>query len=199
MTLSGDPKTMILLRSVAIAVIAAMAAVSPAKAVIIDFTLTGELSGDVDLVPFADAAFSLTFSGDTDDLVPFTNGSEFDPISDVTFMIDGLPTATALEPLTFGFNDVFGFAFLFGAGGPDILDFEMAPGTDISMPIAPLAVTIAPGIFGSLQTDQGVLTISTFTNGIFSSTAAGIPTAGSLPLVFTGIGLLLIAARRRNA
>ena len=188
------------MRSFAIVAIALMSVAAPAKAAIIDFVLTGELSGDLDGTGFTDAAFTLTFSGDTDDLVPFPNGILFDTITAPVFTISGLPTATVTEPSIFGFNDDNDIAFLAGVG-PDFLGFTLPDGTDIGSPIAPTAVGILYGDW--VDTDQGPLDLNGIDgpiDAIFSSTIAGdVPTVGSLPLLLTGIGLLLIGARRRKA
>lgn len=151
---------------------------SNASAAPVAFTFTGVGSGTLDAVPFTDAAFIITATGDTDDRTSFENGHSIDHIGSM-IEIDGIGSLTVItathtfvnfESQIAGYNRSSQGDLYYAPSDPAFATWDML--TSIG-PISGEAELLQWGdpLFESIETSGGVLVFSdSFTNGSFQAT-----------------------------
>jgi hypothetical protein len=216
-----------LIRYVLAALISALCVVN-ATAVPITYTETATISGSLNGVPFVDLAFTITGSGDTDNIthnLACCFGNRLGA-STVTFTLAGFGTGVFTDLVNVAVNQTNTGGILgqpetgiSGAGFGDITSNFLILWTidpafatwDLSTDIGPLT---GPGfcncegnpppfdpIFGiSFPTTLGLLHIST-PDPTFTAVAAPVPLPATLPLVVAALGALGLVgcSRKRRA
>lgn len=186
-----------------IAALALMAAscISAAQAAPITYTLSGTLSGSLDLVSFTDKAFTWTVTGDTKQKKMLGSGQTAVPA--LTSLLDIADVGSSLTPVdkflaspgaplfaTFAFADVDG---LDGVGffAPELGNYDGVSS------ISPIAVNFT-GTF-LLPTNHGIVLFETGSDMMFQ--AVTVPDANvpePITLTLFGAGLAGIGAMRRR-
>ena len=140
--------------------IAAIAA-TPAAAVPMQYTITGQATGQLGASSFKDAAFTIDLIGDSDNIV--TKGfSTIDPLDSASMTIAGLGTAEIQIATRLGANKTVVFFSRTGKSSADLFDMILASQVDISAAFAPVSATnvFALNQFKNVQTSLGSLSVS---------------------------------------
>lgn len=175
---------------------------SAAQAKPITYTLTGNLTGDIDFRPLTNAAFTWTITGDTTQLQKTQSGFFGVPAQVDSLVIAGVGLATPVDQLfaisgapnfdTFAFGDTTGGGSGVGFAAPQLATYD-----GISS-IGPIAVD-STGTF-LIGTDKGTIFFVSGSNLIFQAVTApnvpGVPEPLTLTLFGAGIGVM---RRRRKA
>jgi hypothetical protein len=157
------------LAAAAVACVAGGALAAP-----ITYTFSGTASGTLDGVPFTDAAFTATASGDTANIVQASPGTYCNDLGTVTITIGGVGTVTTTGPnLVFSNtgNEVWGFEN--GTCAASVTDW-----LDVNDP-ASAAYHLDVAIGPSTGTSDGGSTVAT---------SGGDLDLASVPLTFTAVG-----------
>jgi len=209
-----------LIRCVLAALISALCVLN-ATAVPITYTETATISGSLDGVPFADLAFTITGSGDTDNIVHgmpccFRNNLG---VSTVTFDLAGFGTGTFTDLVAVvvnqtntegipgqpdtgisgaGFSDFTSNFLILWTEDPAFANWDLS--TDIGPLTGPGFCNCDPVANISFPTTLGLLHISA-PDPTFTADAAPVPLPATLPLVVAALGAwgLLGWSRKRRA
>lgn len=184
-----------------IAALALMAAscFSTAQAAPITYTLSGTLSGSLDLVSFTDKAFTWTVTGDTKQRQMLRSGETAVPA--LTSLLDIADVGSSLTPVDkflaspgAPFFATFAFADVNGLDGVGFFAPELANYDGVSS-IGPIAVNFN-GTF-LLPTNHGIVLFETGSDMMFQA----VPDADApepITLALFGAGLAGIGALRRR-
>jgi hypothetical protein len=182
-------------------------AAGSANAVPLTYIFTGTASGTLDGLPFTDLDFTFTVRTDTEtlgfyDALQYMNLEQTAP---ATIALAGHPTATVSDPIYvfggypggtagFGIRDVGGVFFFSAFPGdplPELIDYHM------DTPVGPFVGVVASWAEGgTLQTDLGVLVLSSFSA---TGTFQAVPEPALLPLLAGGLAAACAGRARRRA
>jgi hypothetical protein len=185
--------------------IAAIAA-TPAAAVPMQYTITGQATGQLGASSFKDAAFTIDLIGDSDNIV--TKGfSTIDPLDSASMTIAGLGTAEIQIATRLGANKTVVFFSRTGKSSADLFDMILASQVDISAAFAPVSATnvFALNQFNNVQTSLGSLSVSAADKVTFeaagwdpdSGDQAAVPVPASVLFLAGAIGSLAVQRNLR--
>ena len=187
-----------------------------ANAGLITYTITETSSGSLGADAYADAQVTLTFVGDTSNVVNVETGVFYNSLGTATVTIEGLGTATFTEPVTvysdhsfllgsFGYPSI-GFyngtsysAIQLSGGITNLIAPEYAT-YDLTTSFSPVAGSVFNSFVpGGYATDRGTFVLNP-ASGTFSASASvsAVPEPASLMMFGTGaVGLIGYVRRRR--
>lgn len=168
-------------------------AATPAAAVPMQYTITGEATGQLGATSFKDAGFSIDLIGDSDNIV--TKGfSVIDPLDSASMTITGIGTADTQIATRLGANKTVVFFSRSGKSNSDLFDMILASAVDLSAGFAPVSATnvFALNQFTDVQTSLGKLSVSAADKVTFEA-AGWDPDAGNQAAVPVPASALFLA------
>ena len=185
--------------------IAAIAA-TPAAAVPMQYTITGQATGQVGATSFKDAGFTIDLIGDSDNIV--TKGfSTIDPLDSASMTIAGIGKADIQIATRLGANKTVVFFSRSGKNNSDLFDMILASSVDLSAGFAPVSATnvFALNQFNNVQTSLGSLCVSAADKVTFEAAGwdpddgnqAAVPVPASALFLAGAIGSLAVQRNLR--
>jgi hypothetical protein len=174
-----------------------------AQAAVVTYAFSGSGSGDLAGAAFADRAFDLVLTGDTDIVNDFgLLVFEISPLQSATVRIDGLADAVLTSPSRLGINRLVNIIYFGPTFGPDYLDLQVSDADEMAFtfaaPYGPVSgAANSFGQFVGVGTSQGALTFSSVAGVTFRAVAGTVPEPATWAMMIMGLGGVGAMLRRR--